>query len=307
MDTSILTPFRRRYREPGWRYIQRSRGYTLRPSVTVAEIARVVELVKKASPDTIVMVDNCYGEFVERQEPTRGGGRSDHRVAHQEPRAAALPAPAATSRAGPDLVELCAHRLTAPGVGKEVGCTLGESREHVHRPVPGAYGGGCGSQDSGAHLGRYRQNLGYAVYSPLGREAHRHHPGRHPGRRQASLVAFCQGVQKGAPVDAYVTPEPWDMPGYDSQVIMAAGAFTMGASIELSGRCPHAGALCRLDAGRPHLSLGQGRPQTRPPVHAGAGRAQAVMERKIMSGCFVPVLFAGVFLLGLWKGLSRGL
>ena len=155
-------------------YIQRSRGYTLRPSVTVAEIARVVEL--------------------------------------------------------------CAHRLTAPGVGKEVGCTLGESRNmfiglFLAPTVVAA------AVKTAVLTSAVCQNLGYAV-TPRWNEKRTDIIQAITLGDEASLVAFCQGVQKGAPVDAYVTPEPWDMPGYESQVIMAAGAFTMGASIELSADAP---------------------------------------------------------------------
>ena len=216
-------------------YIQRSRGYTLRPSVTVAEIARVVELVKKASPDTIVMVDNCYGEFVERQEPTEVGADLIIGSLIKNP-GGGIARTGGYIAGRADLVELCAHRLTAPGVGKEVGCTLGESRNmfiglFLAPTVVAA------AVKTAVLTSAVCQNLGYAV-TPRWDEKRTDIIQAITLGDEASLVAFCQGVQKGAPVDAYVTPEPWDMPGYESQVIMAAGAFTMGASIELSADAP---------------------------------------------------------------------
>ena len=216
-------------------YIQRSRGYTLRPSVTVAEIARVVELVKAASPETIVMVDNCYGEFVERQEPTEVGADLIIGSLIKNP-GGGIARTGGYIAGRADLVELCAHRLTAPGVGKEVGCTLGESRNMFVglflAPTVVA-----SAVRTAVLTSAVCQNLGYAV-TPRWDEQRTDIIQAITLGDEPSLVAFCQGVQKGAPVDAYVTPEPWDMPGYESQVIMAAGAFIMGASIELSADAP---------------------------------------------------------------------
>ena len=216
-------------------YIQRSRGYTLRPSVTVEEIRRAAEIVKSVDENILVVVDNCYGEFVEREEPTQAGADLIIGSLIKNP-GGGIARTGGYIAGRADLVELCAHRLTAPGVGKEVGCTLGESRNMfiglflAPTVVAAALRTAVLTSAGCARLGyavtptfdEYRTDIIQAI--TLGDEP--------------SLVAFCQGVQKGAPVDAYVVPEPWDMPGYESKVIMAAGAFTMGASIELSADAP---------------------------------------------------------------------
>lgn len=218
-------PFRSGTGSQGGLYPAQPGLYPAARSVTVAEIARVVELVKKASPDTIVMVDNCYGEFVERQEPTEVGADLIIGSLIRTP-AAALPHRPVTIAGRADLVELCAHRLTAPGVGKEVGCTLGESRNmfiglFLAPTVVAA------AVKTAVLTSAVCQNLGYAV-TPRWDEKRTDIIQAITLGDEASLVAFCQGVQKGAPVDAYVTPEPWDMPGYESQVIMAAGRLYHG-------------------------------------------------------------------------------
>ena len=216
-------------------YIQRSRGYTLRPSVTIEEIRRVCQLVKSVDENIIVMVDNCYGEFVEMQEPTQAGADLIIGSLIKNPGGGiARTGGYIAGRAG--LVELCAHRLTAPGVGKEVGCTLGESRNmfiglFLAPTVVAA------AVKTAVLTSAVFQGLGYPV-TPRYDEYRTDIIQAITLGDEPSLVAFCQGVQKGAPVDAYVVPEPWDMPGYESKVIMAAGAFTMGASIELSADAP---------------------------------------------------------------------
>ncbi len=216
-------------------YIQRSRGYTLRPSVTIEEIRRVCQLVKSVDENIIVMVDNCYGEFVEMQEPTQAGADLIIGSLIKNPGGGiARTGGYIAGRAG--LVELCAHRLTAPGVGKEVGCTLGESRNmfiglFLAPTVVAA------AVKTAVITSAVFQGLGYPV-TPRYDEYRTDIIQAITLGDEPSLVAFCQGVQKGAPVDAYVVPEPWDMPGYESKVIMAAGAFTMGASIELSADAP---------------------------------------------------------------------
>lgn len=216
-------------------YIQRSRGYTLRPSVTIEEIRRVCQLVKSVDENIIVMVDNCYGEFVEMQEPTQAGADLMIGSLIKNPGGGiARTGGYIAGRAG--LVELCAHRLTAPGVGKEVGCTLGESRNmfiglFLAPTVVAA------AVKTAVLTSAVFQGLGYPV-TPRYDEYRTDIIQAITLGDEPSLVAFCQGVQKGAPVDAYVVPEPWDMPGYESKVIMAAGAFTMGASIELSADAP---------------------------------------------------------------------
>lgn len=216
-------------------YIQRSRGYSLRPAFTVADIEKMVQAIKKGNPDAIVMVDNCYGEFVETREPSEVG--ADIIIGSLIKNAGGGIARTGGYIAGrADLVELCSYRLTCVGMGKEVGCTLGMNREMLLGLffAPDVV---AAALKTSAFASELFTLMGYEC-SPrkddprgdiitaicLGDEEH--------------LTAFCRGIQKGAPVDSFVTPEPWDMPGYTSQVIMAAGAFTMGASIELSADAP---------------------------------------------------------------------
>ena len=216
-------------------YIQRSRGYSLRPAFTVDDIEKMVKAVKKGNPDAVIMVDNCYGEFVEEREPTDVG--ADIIIGSLIKNAGGGIARTGGYIAGrADLVELCSYRLTCVGMGKEVGCTLGMNREillglfFAPDVVAAAIRTSAFASELFTLMGykctpRKDDKRGDIITAvELGDEAH--------------LTAFCRGIQKGAPVDSFVTPEPWDMPGYTSQVIMAAGAFTMGASIELSADAP---------------------------------------------------------------------
>ncbi len=216
-------------------YIQRSRGYSLRPSLTIEDIEEIIKAVRSVVPDIIVFVDNCYGEFVQEKEPTSVG--ADIIVGSLIKNPGGGIAPTGGYIAGKhELVEKCAYRLTAPGVGREVGATLGHLRELY-----------MGVFNSPHVVGEALKTAVYASYlfSKLGFDVT---PGPNEIRgdiiqavlleTSENLIAFCQGMQSGAPIDSYVTPEPWDMPGYDSQVIMAAGAFTGGASIELSADAP---------------------------------------------------------------------
>ncbi len=216
-------------------YIQRSRGYSLRPSLFVEEIEKIAEIAKRRVPGCIVMVDNCYGEFVQRDEPVSHGADLMAGSLIKNPGGGI--APTGGYIAGrKDLVESCAYRLTTPGTGREIGATLGNSRElflgAFHAPV--VTGEALKTAVFTAALFR---ELGYEV-SPRFDEPRADIIQTVMLRNEASLVAFCKGIQKGAPVDSFVTPEPWDMPGYDCKVIMAAGAFTLGASIELSADAP---------------------------------------------------------------------
>ena len=216
-------------------YIQRSRGYSLRPSLFVEEIGRIAALAKEKAPGCIVMVDNCYGEFVQKEEPLAYGADLMAGSLIKNPGGGV--APTGGYIAGRrDLVESCAYRLTTPGTGREVGATLGANRElfmgAFHAPhVTGE------ALKTAAFTAALFQEFRYQV-TPTPEEARADIIQTVLLRRKEALVAFCRGVQKGAPVDSFVTPEPWDMPGYDSQVIMAAGAFTLGASIELSADAP---------------------------------------------------------------------
>lgn len=216
-------------------YIQRSRGYSLRPSLFVEDIEKMVKLVRQTNPDAIIMVDNCYGEFVQEKEPTQVG--ADLIVGSLIKNPGGGIAPTGGYIAGKaKYVDMCAQRLSAPGVGKEVGCTLGNTRALFMGLFfsPSVVASAVKTAVFAASL---CELLGYEV-TPKSDEKRADIIQAICLREPKALIAFCEGVQKGAPVDSYVTPEPWDMPGYDSKVIMAAGAFTNGASIELSADAP---------------------------------------------------------------------
>ena len=212
-------------------YIQRSRGYSLRPSLRVEEIETIARAAKEVVPHCIVMVDNCYGEFVQEEEPVSRGADLMAGSLIKNPGGGI--APTGGYIAGRhDLVQSCAYRLTTPGLGKEVGCTMQANRElfmgAFHAPhVTGE------ALKTAVFASALFSLLGYDV-TPRFDEPRADIIQAVMLRNEKALIAFCQGMQKGAPVDSFVVPEPWDMPGYDSQVIMAAGAFTLGASTELS-------------------------------------------------------------------------
>ena len=215
--------------------IQRSKGYQTRPSFSVEQIGELIAFVKEIKPDVICMVDNCYGEFVETIEPSDVG--ADMVVGSLIKNPGGGLAPIGGYIAGrEDLIDACAYRLTSPGLGREVGASLGVMQSFYQglflAPVVVA------SALKGAILAaNIYEKLGYGVV-PNGTE------GRHDIIQAVELgtaegvIAFCKGIQAAAPVDSYVTPEPWPMPGYDSDVIMAAGAFVQGSSIELSADGP---------------------------------------------------------------------
>lgn len=216
-------------------YLQRSRGYSLRESLSIAQIEKICKLVRRANTDAVIMVDNCYGEFVEKQEPTQVGADLIIGSLIKNP-GGGIAKTGGYIAGRADLIEQCACRLTAPGVGKEVGCTLGESRAMFMGLffAPTVVESAVKTAVFAAAL--FGQ-LGFPVYPRFDQPRADIIQAVELGSAKR-LAAFCTGVQRGAPVDGFVTPEPWDMPGYDSQVIMAAGAFTMGASIELSADGP---------------------------------------------------------------------
>lgn len=221
--------------KPKMAYIQRSRGYSTRPSLKISDIEKVITAVREVSPESIVMVDNCYGEFVEKTEPTAVGADIIAGSLIKNPGGGI--APTGGYIAGrKDLIEKCAMRLTCPGVGKEVGATLGHSRELYLGlfSAPHIVGEALKTAVYTAALFEF---LGFAV-TPASDETRGDIIQCITLGTPEGLIAFCQGMQSGAPVDAFVTPEPWDMPGYTDPVIMAAGAFTLGASIELSADGP---------------------------------------------------------------------
>lgn len=215
--------------------IQRSKGYQTRPTLSVARIGELIAFVKEIKPDVICMVDNCYGEFVEEIEPTDVG--ADLCVGSLIKNPGGGLAPIGGYIVGKECyVDQCAYRLTAPGLGKEVGATLGINQQLFQGffMAPQVVSGALKGAIFAANI---YEKLGFSVV-PNGSES------RHDIIQAVTLgsaegvIAFCEGIQAAAPVDSYVVPEPWAMPGYHSDVIMAAGAFVQGSSIELSADGP---------------------------------------------------------------------
>ncbi len=215
--------------------IQRSKGYATRPTLSVERIGELISFVKSIRPDVICMVDNCYGEFVERIEPTQVG--ADMCVGSLIKNPGGGLAPIGGYIVGrKDLIDLCAYRLTAPGLGKEVGATLGLNRSFFQ----GFFMAPCvaaAALKGAVFAANIYERLGFEVV-PNSTET------RHDIIQAVTLgsaegvIAFCKGIQAGSPVDSHVAPEPYAMPGYHSDVIMAAGAFVQGSSIELSADGP---------------------------------------------------------------------
>jgi len=216
-------------------YIQRSRGYSLRESLTIEKIAEIINVCKKSNPHIIVIVDNCYGEFVERQEPTQVG--ADLIVGSLIKNAGGGIAQTGGYIAGrKDLIELCSYRLTCVGMGKEVGCTLDQNRG-LFMGIFFAPSVVANAIKTSIFALCLFDLMGYNVYPKY--DAYRTDIiAAIELKTPENLVAFCNGIQQGSPIDSFVSPQPWEMPGYESEVIMAAGAFTMGASIELSADGP---------------------------------------------------------------------
>lgn len=215
--------------------VQRSKGYQTRPSFSVAQIGEVIRFVKQIKPDVICMVDNCYGEFVEETEPSDVG--ADLVVGSLIKNPGGGLAPIGGYIAGKQsLIDSCGYRLTSPGLGREVGASLGVMQSFYQglflAPTVVA------SALKGAVLAaNIYEKLGYKVVPDAVQSRHDIIQAVELGTAEA-VIAFCQGIQAAAPVDSYVMPEPWAMPGYDSDVIMAAGAFVQGSSIELSADGP---------------------------------------------------------------------
>ena len=222
-------------RNPKMIYIQRSRGYSVRDTLLCKDIKAICDAVRSVTKDSIIMLDNCYGEFVECDEPLSNG--VDIMAGSLIKNAGGGIAPTGGYIAGrADLVEMCSYRLTTPGTGKELGCTMSVLREMFmgafHAPqVTGE------ALKTAVFTAALFELLGYEV-SPKYNEDRGDIIELVKLNNSENLIAFCKGIQKGSPVDSFVTPYPSDMPGYDSQVIMAAGAFTLGSSIELSADAP---------------------------------------------------------------------
>ena len=215
--------------------IQRSKGYLMRKTLSVKEIGELIAFVKSIKPDVICMVDNCYGEFVETIEPSDVG--ADMVVGSLIKNPGGGLAPIGGYIAGTtECVENAAYRLTSPGLGKEVGASLGVIQSFYQGlfQAPLVVSGALKGAIFAANL---YERLGFTVL-PNSTESRHDIIQAIALETPERLCAFCEGIQAGAPVDSYVTPEPWDMPGYDSEVIMAAGAFVQGSSIELSADGP---------------------------------------------------------------------
>lgn len=215
--------------------IQRSKGYASRPTLSVERIGQLISFIKEVKPDVICMVDNCYGEFVEKREPLEVG--ADMIVGSLIKNPGGGLAPIGGYIVGKkECVENAAYRLTSPGLGKEVGASLGMMQSFFQGffLAPTVVNAALKSAIFAANV---FERLGFAVI-PNGSASRHDIIQAVTFEKPEGLIAFCQGIQAAAPVDSYVTPEPWDMPGYDSQVIMAAGAFVQGSSIELSADGP---------------------------------------------------------------------
>lgn len=215
--------------------IQRSKGYQTRPTFSVEQIGQLIAFVKAVKPDIICMVDNCYGEFVDTKEPSDVG--ADMVVGSLIKNPGGGLAPIGGYIAGKkSCVEQAAFRLTSPGLGKEVGASLGVLKDFYQglflaptvtaSALKGAIFAAC-----------LFERAGFSVL-PNGKESRHDIIQAVTFHKPEGVIAFCQGIQSAAPVDSFVTPEPWDMPGYDAKVIMAAGAFVSGSSIELSADGP---------------------------------------------------------------------
>jgi len=216
-------------------YIQRSRGYASRPSLTIDNIAEIVKAVKGSNPNAVIMVDNCYGEFIEKCEPTEVGADLIIGSLIKNP-GGGIAETGGYIAGTKKCVELCSYRLTCVGMGKEVGCSLNQNKS-MYQGLFFAPEVVASAVKTAVFTAEIMTMLGFECFPK---------PAEKRGdiitavnlKDSENLIAFCQGMQKGAPVDSFAAPEPWDMPGYDSQVIMAAGAFNMGASIELSADAP---------------------------------------------------------------------
>ncbi len=215
--------------------IQKSKGYDWRPTFSNAEIKELIEYIRSIKEDVIIMVDNCYGEFVEFDEPSDFG--ADLVVGSLIKNPGGGLAPIGGYIAGKkEYVDHAAYRLTAPGLGKEVGASLGVT----HAMFQGLFMAPtvvASAHKTALFAARLYEKLGFKVIPASNEKRYDIIQAIDMGS-EARVVAFCKGIQHAAPVDSYVDPEPWDMPGYDAPVIMAAGAFIQGSSIELSADAP---------------------------------------------------------------------
>ena len=215
--------------------IQRSKGYATRPTFSVDRIGKLIEFIKSIKRDVICMVDNCYGEFVETIEPSDVGADLVVGSLIKNP-GGGLATSGGYICGKADLVERCAYRLSAPGLGQEVGANFGVMKDFYQgfflAPTVVA-----GAEKGAIFAANLYEPLGFRCVPNASESRHDIIQAVELGS-EAGMIAFCQGIQAAAPVDSYATPMPWDMPGYNDQVIMAAGAFVQGSSIELSADGP---------------------------------------------------------------------
>lgn len=236
--------------------IQRSKGYQTRPTLSVSRIGELIRFIKEIRPDVICMVDNCYGEFVERIEPTDVGADMVVGSLIKNPGGGLAPIGGYIAGKG-ECVENAAYRLTSPGLGKEVGASLG-ALSSFYQGLFLAPTVTASALKGAVFAANLYEKIGFPVI-PDGQESRHDIIQAVTFGSPEGVIAFCQGIQAAASVDSFVTPEPWDMPGYDSKVIMAAGAFVSGSSIELSADGPIAPPYAVYFQGGltfPHAKLG---------------------------------------------------
>ena len=216
-------------------YIQRSIGYSIRPSLRNKDIKEIADIIRKKSPDTVIMLDNCYGEFVETDSPISSGVDLMAGSLIKNPGGGI--APTGGYIAGrKDLVQKCAYRLTTPGLGKEVGATLGINRELYMGTFNAPHLTGEALKTA-VFAAAVFELMGLEVFPRYNEERGDIIQAVFAGNEQM-IVKFCKGIQQAAPVDSFIVPEPSDMPGYENKVVMAAGAFTFGSTAELSADAP---------------------------------------------------------------------
>ena len=216
-------------------YIQRSKGYSRRKSILIGDIEKVVKFVKNIDSEIIVMVDNCYGEFIETREPIEAGADIMAGSLIKNP-GGGLAIAGGYICGNKELVDIVADRMTSPGIGKECGLTFGTTRTLLQglflAPMIVS-----NAKKGAVFCAKLFENYGYDTFPKFSDQ--RSDIIQSVGlNSKEEIISFCRGIQKAAPVDSFVTPEPWAMPGYDSEVIMAAGAFIQGSSIELSADAP---------------------------------------------------------------------
>lgn len=223
------------WKEVRMAYIQRSRGYSSRSPLSLDQIREICNIIHDKSKKTVIFVDNCYGEFVCKEEPTNVGADLMAGSLIKNP-GGGIADTGGYIVGRKDLVELCSYRLTAPGIGREVGCTLGQ-KKNMYMGLFLAPSVVANALKVSAFSCALFEKLGYVVFPKKGDIISDIISVLQLDSEEA-LVAFCEGIQSGSPVDSFVVPQAWDMPGYKEKVIMAAGTFTSGASIEISADAP---------------------------------------------------------------------